>query len=199
LATSDAQKLYDQVTSGAPTINDSMTHPDNYGWNNASDQNTGCQFTGGTYHSTAKSGYVSLCYAEATNFNDFALQAQVTVSNGHSGGLLFRGKSSSNSAYLFRISTDGTYILKRISTTSSGQADEATLLSGSSQAIITGTNKSNLITVIVQKNNIYIYVNKKYLGSVSDSSYQSGQIGVYVDADANPVDVVFSNVQVWTL
>jgi len=175
-----------------------MTHPDSYGWDDAAGPNTSCQFTGGGYHSRAKPGYLSLCYAEATNFNDFALQAQVTMSNGHSGGILFRGKSSGNSAYLFRISTDGTYLLKRISSTGTDQS-EPTLLGGSSQAIITGANKPNLITAIVQKNDIHIYVNKKYLGNINDSTYQSGQIGVYADADADPVEVSFSNVQVWKL
>src|SRR5437588_154545 len=82
-----AQSFYDQTAHGTPTLNDALTVPDNYGWDNYSQGgNTSCSFSGDAYHAKAKPGYFSPCYAKATNYSDFIFQAQLTMVTGHSGG-----------------------------------------------------------------------------------------------------------------
>ncbi|HLZ56307.1 MAG TPA: hypothetical protein VKR06_05100 [Ktedonosporobacter sp.] len=197
LSAAAAQKLYDQTTSGTPVINDPLTGADNNGWDDLSNQTTGCGFSGGKYHSHAAASYASYCYANATNFSNVLFQAQVSISNGHTGGLVFRANDKNLNAYAFRISTDGSYILGRVE---NNGAHLEPLFNGSSSPLITkGVNQSNLVAIIAQGNNIYVFVNKKYLRGASDSTYQSGHIGVYVDGDASPVDAAFSNVQAWQL
>jgi hypothetical protein len=42
-------------------------------------------------------------------------------------------------------------------------------------------------------------VNKQYVDSASDSTYKSGQIGVFSNSDKSGAEAVFRNVQVWRL
>jgi len=195
-----AQSFYDQTAHGTPTLNDALTGPDNYGWDNYSQgSNTSCSFSGNAYHAKAAPGYFSPCYAKATNYSDFTFQAQVTIVTGHSGGIVFRADSKNDKGYRFRISTDGTYILDKFFFDSQGQPQNTILTSGHTPLIVTDANQPNLVAATAQGTSIYLYVNNKYIDHASDSTYQSGQIGVYTDSDANNVDAMFSNAQVWKL
>ncbi len=73
------------------------------------------------------------------------------------------------------------------------------LIAGNSSAMHTGLNQANKLAVIARNANLYFYVNQQYIASVSDSSYGSGQIGLFADNHTNPTEVAFSNLQVWTL
>jgi len=199
LKPTDAQAFYNQTTHGTPNLDDTLAGPDNYGWDNYSEPNTNCAFSGNAYHAQAKPHYFSPCYAKATNFSDFIFQAQVTIVSGHSAGIVFRADSTNDKAYQFRVSTDGTYILNMFSLDNRGLAHETTLSSGHSSSIIADANQPNLLSAIAQGTYIYLFANKKYVDSASDSTYRSGQIGVYTDSDASEVDAVFRNVEVWKL
>jgi len=195
-----AQSFYDQTAHGTPTLNDALTVPDNYGWDNYSQGgNTSCSFSSNAYHAKAAPGHFSPCYAKATNYSDFIFQAQVTMVSGHSGGIVFRADSTNDQGYRFRISTDGTYILDKFFLDSQGKPQRTILTSGQTSFIVTSANQPNLIAAIAQGTSIYLYVNNKYIDHASDSTYQSGQIGVYTDSDANEVDAMFRNAQVWKL
>ncbi|HLZ63647.1 MAG TPA: protein kinase [Ktedonosporobacter sp.] len=198
------KNIYLEITSDPTTITDELTTPDNFAWNNAQysdggDKNIGsCVFTNGTYHDMSFPGYFINCMATATNFSNMAYQAEMVMLTGHSGGLVIRGDIN-DSGYYFRISTDGTYIFQKVIGDSNGNTTQITLASGNSTAIKTGNRQSNLLTIIAQGNTFYLYVNKHYIDTASDTSYASGQIGVYTDSDTNPVEAVFSKVRVWKL
>lgn len=194
-----AQALYAQKTPKTPVVNDTLTHPDNYGWDDYATQHTNCAFSTGAYHAKAASGFFSPCYAKATNFRNFIFQVQITLLQGHSGGIVFRANSQTDQAYQLRISTDGTYILNKFLLDSSGKSQLQTLFSGSNTTISPGLNQSNLLAVLVQENGIAAFVNKHYLASTQDTTYQNGQIGVYADSDAGPVEAAFNNAQVWNV
>jgi hypothetical protein len=199
LDATEAQALYSRTIHGRPDIHDTLAGPDNYGWDDYAEANTSCAFSGNAYHTQAKPGYFSPCYAKATNYGDSLFQVQVTIVSGHSAGIVFHANSTNDKGYQFRISTDGTYILNMFYLDNKGQAQEATLVSGHSSAIIAGTNQSNLVSVLVQGVSIYLFVNHTYVDSTSDVTYQSGQIGVYVDSDTDEVNAMFRNVEVWKL
>ncbi len=199
------QNLYTQATGGAPALNDPLSKPDNYGWTNTqyTDSNgnyTGkCAFIAGAYHAGAAAGYTTQCLASATNFNNLVVQVQITIQSGHSAGLNMRNDPATGSGYFFRVSTDGTYIFEKIAISSNGNAQHTTLLSGESSAITGGNNQSNLLTIIARGQDFYLYINKQYLGSASDGTYSSGEIGVFSDSDASAVEAYFQNMQVWRL
>ena len=199
LSATAAQKLYDTTTGGSPVMDEGLGAPDNYGWDHQAQANTSCTFAGGAYHAQAKPRYFSPCYASATNFSDLLLQVQMTVVSGHSGGVVFRADDNKDYEYQFRISTDGTYILNKY-VLENGKPASKPLLSGSSPAIVKGVNQPNLIAILAQGDAIALYVNKKCLGTTNDTTYQQGQIGVYVDSDpSSVVDAAFTKLQVWKL
>jgi hypothetical protein len=199
LTADQAQDLYNETVARPPTLNDTLAGPDNYGWDNKTLDYTSCAFKDGTYHSKAVPEYFSPCYAGATNFSNFLFQAEMTVIDGHSGGLVFRADKTNDKSYLFRISTDGAYILKKYSLDSDNQLKEDILTSGQSTEVKTGASQANTLAVIVRGNDIYVFINAKYVATAHDGLYRSGGIGVYSDSDAGDVEVSFRNAQVWTL
>jgi hypothetical protein len=193
------QAVYTQATSGKPTLNDPLSHADILSWDEIRDANATCAFKGGAYHSTVAVGFFNPCLAEATNFSNFAYQVEITIVSGHTGGIMFRADSTNFASYRFWISTDGTYVLDKFSQDSNGTVHVKVLVSGSASAVNTGNSQSNLIAVVARGNDLYLYVNKQYVDSTSDSTYRSGQIGVVTDSDTSGAEAVFRNAQVWKL
>jgi len=199
LSATTAQKLYESTISGSPAMDEGLSAPDSYGWDHVAQPNSGCAFVSGAYHAQAKPGYFGPCYASATNFSDLLLQVQMTTVSGHSGGVVFRANATNDYEYQFRISTDGTYILNKY-VVDGGQPATKPLISGTSPAIVKGANQQNTIAVLAQGTTIALYINKQYVDIISDTTYQQGQIGVYVDSDpSSAVDIAFSKLQVWKL
>jgi len=170
-----------------------------YGW---SEDAPNCVFTGGAYHVIAPDArYSDYCLAQATNFNDFAFEAQMQIIKGDAGGLDFRFTSTTNNEYYeFYIGQDGSYDLYLVTGTSSSGIKALT--SGSNPAIKQGLNQTNLIAVVAQGHSIMLYVNHQLIDKVTDSTYTSGRIGFDADTlatNGHPTEVVFSNAKVWTL
>jgi hypothetical protein len=156
----------------------------------------GCLFRGGALHASVFSkGFYVPCFAHATNFSNFAYQVQVTIHEGDEGGIAFRANDANSQFYFFRIGRDGFYSLY----VSKDEKHNLSIAYDSSTAISTALNQPNLLTVIAQGNTFYLYINKQYVGNVSDNSYSSGEIGVFAGDNNNPTDVSFSNAQVWSL
>ncbi len=198
ITATNPQDLYTQATSGTPALDTSTGSQSASDWQ-ASSGNVSCTFSGTALRATA-SQQASLCLNRSTSFDNFAYQAQATITQGYIIGLIFRADTISSKLYFFAISSDGVYVLE--SGQSSGlSGNNAKILAGASSTTInTGLNQSNLLTVIARGNTIYLYVNKQYLTSVSDSTSSSGMIGVAgLNTTKGPVDVAFSNIQVWKL
>ena len=97
--------------------------------------------------------------------------------------------------YSFRVRTDGTYGL--ILTQNDGHTTP--LVYDKSDLIKTGIGHPNIITIIAQGNIFYLYMNKHYVGSASNSSYSAGSIGVMAVDRKDKTDVAFNNLRVWKL
>src|SRR5712691_385168 len=193
------QNIYTQATSGSPVLSDPMIGQDANNWDVGSASNgASCGFTGGAYHATEpQKGFFISCYDGTNNFSNFAFQVKMTLVKGDGGGIIFRADPTSSKLYLLRISQDGSYVLTLYVDNIGAHARD--LLKSSSSLISTGANQSNLITVVAQSGNIYLYMNKQYLASVADNTYSSGKIGVFATSSTNPTDVAFSDVEVWNL
>ena len=165
-----------------------------YGWGSGK-----CQFTGGAYHVKSQTqSYFTLCYAQGTDYSNFAFQVQMTILAGDSGGIVFRADGVNNRYYLFHIFSSGFYAFDLY--VGSIASHTRTLASGSSSAISTSLNQPNLITVVARGSSIDLFVNQQYVTGGSDSTYSHGQIGVIAsDYFGNSTEVVYSNAKVWTL
>jgi len=198
ITATNPQDLYTQATSGTPALDTTSGSQNASDWQ-APGANVSCTFSGTALRATA-SQQASLCLDRSTSFDNFAYQAQATITQGYVIGLIFRADTISSKLYAFAISSDGVYVLES-GQSSSLSGNNAKILAGaSSTAINTGLNQSNLLTIIARGNTIYLYINKQYLTSVNDSTSSSGMIGVFGENTRNgPVDVTFSKIQVWKL
>ena len=198
------QELYDQITSEKPMIDDPLNGPGTLIWPNYRQPDHACMYADGTYHASVSAENVlssteillSFCPAIQLNLSNFVFQAQMAIVSGDMGGLGFRVNLSSNTlkkGYFFSLSQDGSYSL-----ISWGEKNYQSLANGPSTALRKGLNQANLIAVIARGSNIYLYVNRHYLGSVNDNTYHSGYIGMSASESQKPTEVAFSHMQVWT-
>ncbi|TMC84456.1 MAG: hypothetical protein E6J10_09530 [Chloroflexi bacterium] len=144
-----------------------------------------------------QTGYISACFAQATNFSNFSYQIQMTIIKGDQGGIVFRADPSKGSFYYFHISTSGAYALETYSNYNPSRSEP--LIQGTSPTIKTGLNQTNLITVVANGSSLKFFVNMQQIASVSDGTYNGGKIGVIAEDISNPTEVVFRNVVVWPL
>jgi hypothetical protein len=197
--------LYTRIKSQPSQLTDQLNQPDSYGWqdqthydNNGKFQ-TQCVFALGSYYAVAAGGQYVECPAQATNFSNLLYQVQITIFQGHSGGLIFRcNQNDFHLCYAFRISTDGTYIFEKYISLN-GRYVNLPITSGASAAIKQGLNQTNTLAVIARGSTFSLYVNGQYVASASDATYRSGEIGVFVESDASAVSAYFHNATVWTL
>jgi hypothetical protein len=71
------------------------------------------------------------------------------------------------------------------------------LLQGVSRTISIGPGQPNQITAMANSDTISLYANEHYLASVMDSALSAGKIGLGVVNRSTPVEVRFTNAQVW--
>jgi eukaryotic-like serine/threonine-protein kinase len=158
-----------------------------------------CRFAGNTYHVVQNAivlGGITTCNSQALpSQSNFAIQVQVTITSGDAGGIAFRAQDLD--FYLFAIAPDGSYHFEVV------QVNELqpphTVSQGVDPAIHKGLNQPNLLAVVAVGNTIHLYVNKHEVDTVTDNTFQSGQIGLTAEESTNPTDVMFSNAMVWKL
>ena len=187
--------IYESITRGNPVLDDPLSQNDANTWDESRTTMYSCTFGGGSYHASLQlKGNLAECVSYATNFGNFAFQVQMMILKGDSGGILFRFDSAKFSGYSFTIAQNGTYTLSLWE----GSTPE-NLRSGPSSAIKTGFNQTNLIAVVASGSHLYLYVNKQFVTSVSESTFHSGQIGVQATENSLPTEVAFQHAQVWLL
>jgi serine/threonine protein kinase len=192
-----AQALYNQVTSKPPTYASTMAANDAYKWFMDHDNTGSCSFAGGAYHVAVTVYNTPEDCAPDNNiasFSNLAFQAQITIVRGDSGGLAFR--FSSKGLYYFSIDREGAYGLIV------GPSPIYLMLLRSSQAIVTGLNRPNLLTVIARGTSVFLYINRHYVGSVADSTSSGGLLSIFawnLSPQTGTTEVVCSSVQIWKL
>ena len=113
------------------------------------------------------------------------------IIQGTCGGIVLRDTMSQAHAYSFQVCQNGSYQLYRWDGFSSGQ----TLQSGSSGAIVTGLNQSNVIAAVANGSTFDLYVNQQKIITVTDSSYSQGQFGVSANGNT---EAAYTNARMWT-
>lgn len=152
-------------------------------------------FIDGAYHISqpkSQSPYFTLSVVQP--FSNFAFEVEVVIIHGDRGGIIFRCDDTDTKYYLFQVWASGYYSLYvQIDNT-----NFKTLASDASPAITIGLNQTNLLAVVANGSTLDLYVNHTKLGSVTDSTYTSGYIGLQVESETNPTEVAFKNAKLWT-
>ncbi len=189
------QQLFTQSLQGTPMLNETLAVQTKSNWDIYPTQDGGgCAFTDSMYHvSMHTHGYYTQCMAHKSHVTNFALDVDMTILKGSTGGVLFRSNSGDNNFYNFRIANDGSYALL----ITKGNKN-STLLYDKSSAIKTGVKQINRITIIAQGANIYLYINAQFVGSVNDTTYSAGSIGFIASEQTKDTDIAFSHLRVWS-
>jgi len=181
--------------SGKLALHDPLTRPG--AWTQASDTSFGgnCQFTGGAYQvSEVTANRYYECTTNSLTFSDFAFQVQMTLQQGDCGGVTFRDDDAGKH-YRFLICRDGIYALILDRNLAGG--NNSTLNQGS----LNNTNVQNQslsLVVLAKGASIDIYCNGQQIINVSDSSYNSGELGLLAASLSSSTTVAYSNARVWT-
>jgi hypothetical protein len=130
------------------------------------------------------------------DFHNFVYAVEMKVLKGFGGGIIFRATLDNINElvnyYYFLLRTDGSYSLfvrndwdplqKKYNTAN----NQTLLISGSTSAIHTGLNQTNLIMTVVSGNTIDLYINQQKIASVSDSKFDHGTIGLFAYDSGHP-------------
>jgi hypothetical protein len=160
--------------------------------------NAACQFIQGVYQISAGVTQGTRCFNNAVSFSDFVFEAQVQGGSDLEEALRFRFSNSDNTGYSFYIGKKGEYTFY----IRNKDSDRAEILAGgTSEAIHTGPDQSNLMAVVARGNTFDLYVNRQFIRTVIDekNTFDHGTIGFGVRTPKNkPGEASFSNVKVWT-
>ncbi len=118
----------------------------------------------------------------------------MNILEGDCGGIIFRGDAN-GSLYLFRVCQDGYFNLSLY--VDNLGINARNLLNGLSPAINTGLKQSNTLAIVADGSMLSLYMNHQKIGSIGDSTYTHGSIGLIASAVDNPTEVAYSNVKVW--
>ncbi len=189
------QNLYTQSTQGTPVMNDPLTANDRFQWDEGpTARHESCTFIKGAYHIIEPQSNSYDCYANATNFSNFAFQVQVTILKGDLGGLDFLANTDHTQNCFFGLYGTGDYVSGCIS----NGIIPFTIYSWKA-AVGNKSPHTNLLTVIVRNQQASLYVNKQYIGSFKESPLTSGAIGLFAHDFTSSTEVTFNNAQVWSL
>lgn len=174
------------------------------GWTASTDKEA-IQFIGGALH-LKEADKAQIVYSVALNtlnttFSNFTYEIQMTIIKGDKGGIMFPKGGGKHSFWVFTISSDGSYDLY----IRDSDHRYSRLIHGSSAAINTGLNQSNLIAAVVRGGRVDLYVNGNFVNSVEPLTLDEvdapaqGPIGVVAIDVNNPTEVAFRNAKVWEL
>ncbi len=173
---------------GAPDSTDMMDDADSWIWPTGRDQFSSGTFTNGTQVITSldpKDGW-RMANPTGTEFTNTYLEA--TFKTGTCAGMDHYGiilrvpvVSEPDQGYLFGVSCDGRYSLRRWNGEILPKGEMKKLVDWTtSSAINSGVNQTNRLGIFVVGNRLILYVNGKLLSEVHDSSYPSGYFGAFV-------------------
>jgi hypothetical protein len=178
-------------------FSDSLKSDSSGYWPEERDKLGSCQFVNDVYQiSKSQDNGWHYCSPHYSNFTDFALETQTVITKGDEEVILFRSNPDTSNTYSFWISPDGMYGFdiwenNRVS---------KTLISGSSVAIHSDLNQSNLIAVVAKGDTFSLYANHQLINTLTDKDnfYGHGILSLAAYSVSNPTEVLFSNVKVWT-
>ncbi len=162
-------------------------------WSNYNQPQLQCSATGTTIsnpNSTSPDlvGTILTAIPNGTYPSDYVVEAQIQpLTSSSNYGIYFRNQpSSEQGVYTFFIHPDGTWDAYIYSNTGGTQSPMA------SGKIPAGPNKSLTMTVVVMGSQFAFYINGQPVGHVQDMVYDTGTVGIAVDAGGTVLVKSFS-------
>jgi hypothetical protein len=185
------------LTLGSPDWVDNMNNDDN--WPTGYSEYSAIAFSDGFLKLTALSDVDGWRVTWPT-IDDFYLEATLQTpecSGSDHYGLMFRvpADSQAGKGYLFGITCDGRYSLRRWD----GTVMHFPVNWTAHNAIIKGENVVNKLGVMAQGQNITLYINGQKVQEVADSNYLEGKFGFFVGGtNVEDLTLWVDQVRYWT-
>jgi hypothetical protein len=174
-------------------------------WPTGTDQFSSAAFENGKLKITALSDIRGWRLALAPVLENAYIQADVEMGScaGIDGfGLMFRVPENTgyNQGYLFEITCDGRYAIRKWNGLSGENGTMTTLKYYTvSESINKGSDQSNRIGIMTLNDRLVMYINGEKVGEVSDASFTSGFFGLYVKRDkTQDLSILVDSVSYWT-
>ncbi len=121
------------------------------------------------------------------NFSDFFLTVDASLSKGSQNngyGIYIRGTSDQNldiaTYYRFELYGDGTYAIYKGNVDASGASNSQTLVDYTNTSAVNTVGKVNHIAISAKGATLTFYINGQKLKIVTDNTYASGSIALFV-------------------
>jgi hypothetical protein len=191
-----AMQLYQQVISKPPAISDTLTGSAP-SWDTYQHAPYACaQERDGLYVSAAQTGMFAPCFAQNYGvLTNFAFQITMRVNAGAGGGLLLRASTSESVFYVFRVDTNGVYVVNAYTSAN----DSIDLTHGVTAALSKQAGATNVLTVIARGQQFDMYLNGHFVTLVQDKTFASGIVGVIASDEKAMAQVVYTDAKVWKL
>jgi hypothetical protein len=111
-------------------------------------------------------------------------------------GVIFRVSSDGKNYYGFTLTREGKYTLWRCDNECTDSTDFIDLISYTTSPAVKSGTATNHLKVVVQGNQIGIYVNDQWLNTVTDSTYDSGSVGFFLNNQDPNAKAAFANLSV---
>jgi len=185
----------DQIREVEPDLEDDFYEITDL-WNTSYDGDTASYYKAGAFHISINTDNLVAWETGDIDAADFLVEVDVSHYDGplvNEGGLLFRYVDSEN-FYLFTVSSDGLYAVKRI------ENDESTTLVDwtESDALETGERSINRLMVLAEGDQFAFFINEELVDEVVDDTFTEGSIGLIAGSlDEYEVDIAFDDFALW--
>ncbi len=195
-STPDASQLYRQVTGHKPTFVDTLLDAQSSSWSVFEKPKYGCEFkSDGLHVHTVDTGHFAYCTSGRGKLSNFAFQVEMKMLSGNGGGITFRGDTVAGNVYFFHVFPDGEY---RIGLDQNNHFITV-LAEGAINSFVYATGQKNMLTIIAENSQFYLYDNQQLITKLQDTAYSSGYLGVAASDSTDPTEVVYTNAQLWIL
>ena len=157
-----------------------------------------CYFSPQGYHVHASLVHaVAWCYASQHKFSNIIITVQTQLLRGDFSGIIFRLNPYSKEFYALEIDSYGNYRFQRA--LGNNPASWLTLIDWTHRIVQTGYGVTNRLLVIADNAHFTFYINQQLvLSTYTDSTYQTGLIGLLVGGDnQDGTEAVFNHLAIF--
>lgn len=192
-----AMRLYQQVTSKAPTDADPLTDPSESLWSPYQRATYGCTVENDGLHvRSSDEGLLAYCLNGLGEYGDVALQIQMHILSGDAGGLTFRLNTVTQQSYFLQVGLNGVY---GVFAARDPNKPVTNLARGVTQVMDPAPASVNTLTVIVKGSVFDFYINRQFVTQAQDTAFTRGYIGVLASDDTRSTEVLYTNARIWDL
>jgi hypothetical protein len=152
----------------------------------------------GTYTMLNKTGTARWVYY-TDEYTDLVIEADAHVVSGPSFieyGLIFRVSSDGKTFYGVTLTRDGKYTIWRCANPCGGSSDFKDLVAYTLSSMVGPGTATNHFKVVMQGDQIAVYVNDAWVNTATDSNVSSGSVGLFINNSDPNAKVAFENLTI---